>query len=316
MMDKYTQTAPAVLTTIVLGALSIALSFVVLFVLLPVSAWIGDAPVKLAYPEAIQFLTKEIPWLLFGGTAPPDLYAHGLQEEMSWRTMAMLIAATAAASIAGIFIWFTEKELSSAVRHISGRQLLDGDEAVHVANRAEANAIARCGQGLWLAPDVKMSRERETLQIAIMGSIGGGKTQLYLFLIEQIRQRNDKMVVHCTKGDYTSTWPDENFILVSPTDTRTWAWDIAADTFNVQRARELSARLIPSAGDGQQMWKQGSRAILTGLIVRLQMKHQANWSWRDLLESSFLSPTEMKQELEIYYPEAVSYTHLTLPTKA
>ena len=55
------------------------------------------------------------------------------------------------------------------------------------------------------------------------------------------------------------------------------------------------------------MWGQGSRAILTGLIVRLQRIKPLEWTWRDLLESTFLLPENMKVELEAYYPEAARF---------
>ena len=308
MMDKFTPLAPAVLGAIVIGIISASLSLLIFLVAMPASAWISDGLHPLAVHDALQLLGDLCEALALGRPMPSDIVAHGLINELLWRCEAILISTAVGMSSAGIYLWLTESEISSTVRHISGRQVLDGDDAVHAAKQHEANAIARCGQGLWLAPDVMAAKERETLQIAIMGSVGGGKTQIFMYLIEQaVIERGDKAIIHDLKGDFVSQWPNDNYILLSPTHADSWSWDIARDVSNTQRARELAARLIPKNDSGQQMWIQGSRSILTGLIVRLQRLYQNEWTWRDILNSTFMEPHIMKSELEQHYPEAAQF---------
>ncbi len=308
MNNKYTPIAPAILGATVFGALSIAVSLITLLIAVPVYAWINDSAVYLVLSESIRLLWSEVKSLMFGLQSTSDIPAFGLNYELLWRAQAVSVATGLAAGCVGVYLWLTERELDSTVRHVSGRRVLDSDDAIQAARLHEANAIARCGQGLWLAPDVMMSKERETLQIAIMGSVGGGKTQIFMYLIEQaVIERGDKALIHDLKGDFVSQWPTENMCVLSPTCEGSWAWDIGKDVYNMQRARELAARLIPQNDSGQKMWTQGSRSILTGLIVRLQRLYQTEWTWRDILTSSFMEPNVMKVELERHYPEAAQF---------
>ena len=307
MNDRITPMLPAAVGAFVLGAAASAVSLIILLIVMPMTGWLNDAPLPIPFRQALELLLLREQAAFLGLAPPLVISALGLGTELAWRAQSLVTATIAVVVIAGVYLLLTEKQISASTRHLTGRRLLDGDEAVEAAVNHESNALARCGQGLWLAPDVPMSRERETLQIAVMGSIGGGKTQVFLYLIDQIIERDDKMIVHDTKGDFLSGWPSDNFILLSPTDERSWAWDVASDVYNLQRARELAARLIPATESGAQMWGQGSRAILTGLIVRLQKSNPGLWTWRDLLESVFMPPDQMQRELARYHPEAAPF---------
>ena len=306
MTDKFIPLAPSLIGAFVIGFASCAISVLILFVALPVVGWLNDTPLPIPVRDILELIWQQERALVHGLPSPTVINALGIGKELAWRWDTLITATVAAVIISGMYLWLTERPIPSA-RHLRGLRVREGDDAVNHATSVEADSIARSGQGLWLAPGVPMSRERETLQFAVMGSVGAGKTQVFLFFIEQLLERDDKMIVHDAKGDFVSGWPDDHFILLSPTDQRTWAWDIASDVHNTQRARELAARLIPKAENAPPMWSQGSRAILTGLIVRLQTMKPSEWSWHDLLESAFLSPSDMKIALEMYYPIAAQF---------
>jgi hypothetical protein len=55
--------------------------------------------------------------------------------------------------------------------------------------RASRIAAAECqvhGKGVVLVPSVALGREREARHFLIVGSVGGGKTQTMLHLIEEV----------------------------------------------------------------------------------------------------------------------------------
>jgi hypothetical protein len=118
------------------------------------------------------------------------------------------------------------------------------------------NAAAECqvhGKGVALVPSVPLGREREARHFLIVGSVGGGKTQTMLHLIEEALVRGHGLLVLDTKGDMMGGLPaDGDPLLVAPHDRRSLVWDVAADCSIKQDARELAARFIPPSSD--PMW--------------------------------------------------------------
>src|SRR5690606_4758763 len=88
----------------------------------------------------------------------------------------------------------------------------------------KAEAAAECevhGAGLKLHPSFpfRISLDRETRHALLLGSIGGGKTQAALPILLAAIERDDRVIVHDMKGDFTAGLPGDPLI-VAPWDRR------------------------------------------------------------------------------------------------
>jgi Type IV secretion-system coupling protein DNA-binding domain len=162
-----------------------------------------------------------------------------------------------------------------------GARLHAGSRGLKAFARACASECRIHGEGVALVPSIPLGREREARHFLILGSVGGGKTQTMLHLIDGAIARKDGVLVLDTKGDMMGCLPaDGDPLLVAPHDRRSLVWDVAADCSIKQDARELAARFIPPSSD--PMWSQAAQEIFVACIVHLQATMGQGWGWADL----------------------------------
>lgn len=242
------------------------------------------------------------PWALTIGDRPfPDFItavghvAGGPAFLQAWHGLIWLslgLGAFSGVGVAGLLL-----RSPAAVIHDEGRSIVTSRRQAARDLRPE---IELSGQGLEIAPGVPISLGRETRHLLILGSTGGGKTQLITPLIQQALARGDKLLVYDNKGDFTQMFPEA--LLLAPWDARSPAWDVGRDCRTRGDARALAGRLIPDSAD--PVWAEGARSILTGLLVSLQAAHGIEWGWSDLARAVSLPLPEIRQQLSQYHPEA------------
>ncbi|WP_316200667.1 MULTISPECIES: type IV secretion system DNA-binding domain-containing protein [unclassified Bradyrhizobium] len=170
---------------------------------------------------------------------------------------------------------------SVSLKVLRGARLQTGRQGLKAFARAAAAECQVHGKGVELMPAVPFGREREARHFLIVGSVGGGKTQTMLHLIDEALSRGDGLLVLDTKGDMMGGLPaDGDPLLVAPHDQRSLAWDVATDCSIKQDARELAARFIPPSSD--PMWSQAAQEIFVACIVYLQATKGKDWGWSDL----------------------------------
>ncbi|WP_316202892.1 MULTISPECIES: type IV secretion system DNA-binding domain-containing protein [unclassified Bradyrhizobium] len=189
------------------------------------------------------------------------------------------------ASLAGLLALFgfalSLRLDSVSLRVLRGARLQTGRQGLKAFARAAAAECQVHGEGVELMPSVPFGREREARHFLIVGSVGGGKTQTMLHLINEALSRGDGLLVLDTKGDMMGGLPaDGDPLLVAPHDQRSLVWDVAADCSIKQDARELAARFIPPSSD--PMWSQAAQEIFVACIVYLQATKGKDWGWGDL----------------------------------
>jgi type IV secretion system coupling TraD/TrwB family protein len=168
-----------------------------------------------------------------------------------------------------------------SLKVLRGARLQAGHKGLKAFARAAAAECQVHGKGVALVPSVPLGREREARHFLILGSVGGGKTQTMLHLINETLSRGDGLLVLDTKGDMMGGLPAHGDpLLVAPHDRRSVVWDVAADCSIKQDARELAARFIPPSSD--PMWSQAAQEIFVACIVHLQASRGTDWSWGDL----------------------------------
>ncbi len=235
-----------------------------------------------------------------------------LSAPISWR-LAMVGAGTLfVALVVGVQAYMRQDKVDR-LKHIRGRQLLKGRKAVRATKKSQRQIIQKSGRGINVAPGVPIALETETKHFLLVGASGGGKTQTLRYWIDQALQRQDKLLIHDTKGDMTAALPSDDFILLAPHDSRSWAWDVARDCTGGAAARELASRLVHLGHD--PMWGNGAREILTGIIRSLQIRYGERWNWTMLHETAFSSPAELQTLLSKHHLDGATYIEVDEDTE-
>jgi Type IV secretion-system coupling protein DNA-binding domain len=168
-----------------------------------------------------------------------------------------------------------------SLKVIRGARLQAGGPGLKAFARDCAAERRVHGDGVALVPSISMGREREARHFLILGSVGGGKTQTMLHLIDEALARGDGLLVLDTKGDMMGGLPAVGDpLFVAPHDRRSLVWDIATDCSVKQDARELAARFIPPSSD--PMWSEAAQEIFVACIVHLQTTRNKDWGWAEL----------------------------------
>ena len=206
------------------------------------------------------------------------------------RFLLAAIAGLVAGTVVAISVWARTMPMPK-IRLVDGPLPRAGRAANRLARQAVSASVREHGSDIELAPALPLSRDREIRSMMMLGGQRSGKTVFLRFLMRQLRSTDAKLVIHDTKGDVTSTWPDSNAILFAPQDKRSWAWDIARDLRGRLGFAEFAAALIPPGKDSD--WQKGAQLILVALITSLQRTQGEAWGWRELYEIFRLPDAEI-----------------------
>lgn len=209
------------------------------------------------------------------------------------------------ATLVGVWITWVVGRGIPDTKITSGRILFEGKAAQRELKKRAKEDCSISGQGLKFHPSFlwSISRDRESRHLGVYGSIGGGKTVVIQSYLNAAIGRGDRVLLYDNKGDFTSSM-DVPFVLLTPWDKRSMAWDISKDCTTKQDARELAARLIPESQD--PMWSNAARQILSALILKLQNEQPEAWTWRDLFRLTCLPLEPLSAIVTTYAPEARS----------
>jgi len=322
---------PALFSGTVCTTFSIMASLALSFTTFPPMGWYLDKPFQTtpdwlweAFINSLNTSLQQIgwidvithpQWLLLNAVG--DLQQFDLSDVLAWRIGTIMVGGILAGLIAGLHAYL-RSEPRDKLTHLRGRQFLTGKPAKRLFAQKENKNRTKRSRGLTLAPGVRVYDETLSKHTLLLGSSGGGKTQILLSLLRQLIDLNERVLLNDTKGDMTASLPTDDFILLAPHDERSWTWDIAQDCFGQLAAQELAASLIPETKD--PMWSNGSREILTGVLRYLQTELGVSWGWKNILELCFSAPEELREKLEAAYPQGGRYIECDpdtgIPTKS
>lgn len=147
-------------------------------------------------------------------------------------------------------------------------------------------------EGLKLGDFVQISRQREVGHINVNGVPGGGKTVLFKYLLKQIGEHGDRLLIHDPKGDYcafiplplykgggsidTNDFSKANAVIFAPWDDRSVWWDISADITDPNLAMTFAATLFPASKGDNSFWSDAAREIMAASISYL-IRTKGSW---------------------------------------
>lgn len=217
--------------------------------------------------------------------------------------LSLPVIVSAVASVNFSFKIFSDADEGDKGTHVSGPILLKDKEAFRHAKKSNRDEIVDdvMGKGLFLHPEVQISKLRELGNIFVFGQQGSGKSVIVKPIIKESIDRGAHVLIYDQKREYTVLFHDKNTILISPTDQRGVPWNISADITNVQQASLLAECFIPENGD--EFWEKGARLIFSACLIYL-IKTKESWGWSDIQQTMGFSESKLKAIFTIYYPAA------------
>ena len=132
----------------------------------------------------------------------------------------------------------------------------------------------------------------EVQHFLIHGTIGTGKSQLIMKLLDQLRANGDRVIIYDKGCSFTNTYFDESKdVLLNPYDERCANWHLWHEAPKDADLENLADSLIPMEGESQPFFVHAARAVFSATAAK--MRHDSDCSLKKLLQ--FLLTGEFKQ---------------------
>lgn len=140
-------------------------------------------------------------------------------------------------------------------------------------------------RGIRIHPSIRISKDRESRHIAIIGGIGSGKTQILRYLTSRIQKRlaknhTHKAVLYGVDRDIKIENPDRVFRVSEETLSN---WIVGQDITSMEEAEILASHLFPSLTNADPFWEHSAQNLLSAIIWRLCETQKTHWRLTDLL---------------------------------
>lgn len=238
----------------------------------------------------LQATLKTMGWLATGGQAFSDYihwYWDGRATDVGLLSRFTLIVSTTI--FAGQWAFRCGLVPTNGIRHISGTQRLTHKEAVK-AFQKEALEMGLTVKNAFMSlhPSARWVARQWKTHILVDGGTGSGKTQVMLYWLRQIFQRNYKLFLYDIKGDFTKYFYGESkkgirrAVLLSPFDARSHIWDISRDVDNSIKAAAFAQSMIPVEEGSGKFWSQSAQMLLEATVLSLLHDAPGIWGFFDL----------------------------------
>lgn len=167
-----------------------------------------------------------------------------------------------------------------AARHVSGPRPMRGRWGETHLNQRWEPLRRQTGDGLLLAPRIRLPINTEKEGLLLVGPPGSGKSVILESLLMQSLARKDRVVALDVKGGLGKRIAKYHPRIFDLSGQTSVVWAIGQDLIDDADADEFAASLIPESRD--PVWSEGSRLILSALVLHLGKRHGRRWGWGHL----------------------------------
>lgn len=118
----------------------------------------------------------------------------------------------------------------------------------------------------------------ETRHFLIVGRPGTGKTTLLNQVLEVLRKRGEKVIIHDFKGDYLSCFYNPSVdIIFNPLDKRSVNWCLFSEINMMPDVDSIANSLIPESYHDDRFWVNAARDVFSSILYYLkQVRQESN----------------------------------------
>lgn len=303
-IEKYESrpTAPALMNAMIMMVLSCVIGLTIAAFVLPPTAWRMDSAMPVNGFE------------LWAMLASKGLSAALFSDDI-WRELMPRFAACGLGMLASGWIAYRLRLAVTPIvdnrEHYAGDRLVRGKAAMAAANGVAAREARRSEWPIDIAPNIKLSREREVRNVLILGAIGSGKTRIILWIIQSLLGRllhdhngDHALFVHDTTGEILDRFPlpAESFAALHPHRPGGYAWHMGADLIEDSDCEAAADQAVDQTGE--RIWGKSGATLYAGCMIATKRQHGKAWGAPELYKTCLLGPRQMKKLFERYYPEA------------
>lgn len=174
-------------------------------------------------------------------------------------------------------------------RSTDEKEILSGTQVVEASDLKRMIKKKKEASDLTLA-NVPLIRNKELQHILIVGTTGSGKSNCIHELLQQIRTKNQRVVIVDVTGNFIEKYyrPGIDKIL-NPLDARSENWTIWADCTASYHYEALAAAFLPAKQE-DDFWINSARTLFVTTAQRLKERGEA--SIRSFLSKSIITPLE------------------------
>ncbi len=189
-----------------------------------------------------------------------------------------------------------------------GKQQTDNQfiRGAHLANpEVLKKQIIKQGKASDLLIDgLPLLKGSEVQHLLVHGTVGMGKSQFIMKLMDCLRARGDRVIVYDKGCTFTQHYfRQECDALLNPFDERCANWDLWREAPRDELLENMAESLIPMHGENDPFWVNAARTVFS--CVASQMRHDPEKSLEKLLR---LLVTGEFEELEPYLKNTAAAT--------
>lgn len=152
--------------------------------------------------------------------------------------------------------------------------------------------------------DLPLVKDSEVQHFLVHGTVGTGKSQLIMKLLDTLRKRGDRVIVYDKGCALIPHYFDEaRDVILNPFDERCPNWDIWLEAPHDSDFENMAESLIPMQGESDPFWVNAARTVFSS--VASTMRHDPERSLEKLL--SLLLTAEFSS-LETYLRDTPAAT--------
>lgn len=152
--------------------------------------------------------------------------------------------------------------------------------------------------------DLPLVKDSEVQHFLVHGTVGTGKSQLIMKLLDTLRKRGDRVIVYDKGCALVPHYFDEaRDVILNPFDERCPNWDIWLEAPHDSDFENMAESLIPMQGESDPFWVNAARTVFSS--VASTMRHDPERSLEKLL--SLLLTAEFSS-LETYLRDTPAAT--------